>query len=73
VTIGSTGGSVTFNGRIDGAEHLTVSGGAQTVTFNGPGSEVIFTSRGDQSEVKVVVSGDAREITLPPLTAAVLK
>jgi glycosidase len=46
---------------------------AQTVTFNGPGSEVIFTSRGDKSEVKVAVSGDAREITLPPLTAAVLK
>lgn len=36
VTVGSTGGSVTFNGRIDGAERLTVSGGTQTVTFNGP-------------------------------------
>jgi cyclomaltodextrinase / maltogenic alpha-amylase / neopullulanase len=46
---------------------------AQTVRFNGPVSEVIFTSHGDKSEVKVAVSGDAREITLPPLTGAVLK
>ena len=45
----------------------------QTVTFNGPGAEVIFASRGDKSDVKVTASGEAREITLPPFTGAVLK
>jgi hypothetical protein len=46
---------------------------AQTVTFNGPGAEVIFTSLGDKADVKLTVSGEARGITLPPLTGAVLK
>ena len=52
---------------------LNRSAEAQTVTFNGPGAEVIFTSRGDKADVKLTVSGEAREITLPPLTGAVLK
>lgn len=46
---------------------------AQTVTFNGPGAEVLFASRGDKADVKLKVAGEAREITLPPLTGAVLK
>jgi glycosidase len=52
---------------------LNRSAEAQTVTFNGPGAEVLFTSRGDKADVKLKVAGEAREITLPPLTGAVLK
>ena len=52
---------------------LNRSAEAQTVTFNGPGAEVLFTSRGDKADVKLQVAGEAREITLPPLTGAVLK
>jgi hypothetical protein len=52
---------------------LNRSAKAQTVNFNGPGAEVLFTSRGDKADVKLQVAGEAREITLPPLTGAVLK
>ncbi len=45
----------------------------QTVTFNGPGAEVIFVSRGVSSDVKLSVVGEVREITLPALTGAVLQ
>jgi glycosidase len=45
----------------------------QTITFNGPGAEVIFVSRGNKADVKLSTAGEAREITLPPLTGAVLK
>jgi cyclomaltodextrinase / maltogenic alpha-amylase / neopullulanase len=52
---------------------LNRSAEAQTVTFNGPGSEVIFSSRSNKADVELAVSGEAREVTLPPLTGAVLR
>ena len=52
---------------------LNRSGETQTVGFNGPGAEVVFVSRGDKSDVKLTVAGEAREISLPPLTGAVLR
>jgi hypothetical protein len=52
---------------------LNRSGEPQTVTFNGPGAEVVFVSRGDKGDVKLTVAGKAREITLPPLTGVVLR
>jgi glycosidase len=52
---------------------LNRSAEPQTVTFNGPGTEVIFVSRGESSEVKLTVAGEARELALPGLTGAVLK
>lgn len=45
----------------------------QTVTFSGPGSEVIFVSRGEKTDVRLKTDGPSREITLPALTGAVLK
>jgi cyclomaltodextrinase len=52
---------------------LNRSGEAQTVTFDGSGAEVIFVSRGDQADIKLASEGQKLELTLPPLTGAVLK
>lgn len=52
---------------------LNRSGQAQTATIEWPAQEVILVSRGNKSEVKLVSTGKMREITLPPLTGAVLK
>lgn len=52
---------------------LNRSNEPQAVTFDGPGAEVVFVSRGDNDEVKVAGAGGGRELTLPPLTAAVLQ
>jgi glycosidase len=52
---------------------LNRSSEPQTVMFNGPGANVVFVSRGDKNDVKLTVAGEAREVTLPPLTGAVLQ
>lgn len=52
---------------------LNRSAERQTATFHGPVADVVFVSRGDKNEVKLTVAGEAREITLPPLTGAVLQ
>jgi len=52
---------------------LNRSSEPQTVTFNGPGADVVLVSRGGKNDVKLTVAGEAREITLPPLTGAVLR
>ena len=52
---------------------LNRSNSPQTVTVGGLGESVIFASRGEKSDVKLSGSGESREITLPPLTGAVLK
>jgi glycosidase len=52
---------------------LNRSNEPRTVTFNGPGADVVFVSRGDKGDVKLTVAGETREITLPPLTGAVLR
>ena len=49
------------------------SGQQQTVRINRPLGEVIFDSIGAPERVIIGASGDSTDITLPPLTGAVLK
>ncbi len=45
----------------------------QTVSFPADASEVIFVTRGDKPAVKLSRSGGKAELTVPPLTGAVLR
>ncbi len=52
---------------------LNRSNERQTVRFNVPVNEVIFVSNGPKGGVSIPLSGAFSEVTLPPLTGAVLK
>ena len=52
---------------------LNRSDAEQAVSFDAPVREVIFASSGEKDAVKVGASGGRCEVTLPPLTGAVLK